>query len=169
MFMQFNSKTSKASFYHFQYFKEGRRMKKVIGLFLAAVVLFCLPGAALASNDAVLAGAETDAAMSPMTAYIGYADCTINISSNGYASMEAVTDCYSPVNKIRMAEYLQRNVSGSWQTVASWSQYYYSDTASWAKGYYVSSGYQYRLLCYYYCYYDPTLLEGISRTDTDTY
>lgn len=143
-------------------------MKRTITLFIAAVILLCMPGAALAADDgqAVL---EPDAVMSPMLAYIGYATSTLEISSSGYADMEALMECYSPVDKIRISEHLQRYVNGSWQDVAAWSQYYYSDMASWSRGYYVASGYQYRLMCYFYCYYDTTLLESVSRADYYTY
>ena len=143
-------------------------MRRVTILVLVVALLFCMPGAALAADNVQAAGAS-DSVVTPMLAYISYATCSLNISSNGYAQMTVVMQCYSPVNKIRLSPHLQRYVNGSWQDVASWSQTTYSDFAMWSKGYYVTSGYQYRLKCYYYCYYDYTLLESVTCTHSDTY
>lgn len=143
-------------------------MKKAIALFVVVVVLFCVPGAAFAAKD-VQADILSDAVMSPMYVYISNASCTMSISASGYADMDAYINSNSPTDKIHISEYLQRYVDGSWQTVASWSQNYYSTSASWTKGYYVSSGYDYRLYCYFYCYYGDYLLESTTRAAYDTY
>jgi hypothetical protein len=137
----------------------GESMKRTITILLAVALILCVPGAALAAD------ASSDAIMRPMYSYIGFASSTLNISSSGYATMEAAMSCAPPVNKIRIAEYLQRYENGSWQTVANWAQYYYDDLALWSKGYYVPHGYQYRLHCYFYCYYDPNLLETTTVDD----
>ncbi len=141
-------------------------MRRVTILVLVVALLFCMPGAALAADNVQAVG---DDVISPRLAYISYATCSLNISSNGYAQMSAVMECYSPVNKIRLSPHLQRYVNGSWQDVTKWSQTTYSDFATWSKGYYVTSGYQYRLMCYYYCYYDATLLESVTCANYDTY
>jgi hypothetical protein len=148
-------------------------MKKILFAVLAAAMLACVPGVALADaqiQDArIQADTYEEMIISPMYTYIFSASCNLSISSNGVASMSASIDCAATINKIRMAQYLQRYEGGSWNTISSWSQYYYSDEASWSNTYNVTSGYNYRLYVYYYAYNGNTLLETVTRFKTASY
>ncbi len=104
-----------------------------------------------------------------MYTYIYSAVCNLSISSGGVASMSASIDCASVVNKIRIAAHLQRYQAGSWSTINSWSNYYYSNEATWSNTYNVTSGYNYRLYVYYYVYNGSTLLESVTRFKTASY
>jgi hypothetical protein len=144
------------------------QMKRILMVVLAAALLACVPGVALAGNR-IQADMSEDMIISPMFTYINDADCDLSISANGVASMDASIECGPSVNKIRIVPNLQRYSGGSWQTVESWSQYYYSNTADWSRTYNVTSGYTYRLYVYFYAYNGSTLLESTTRSDTAAY
>lgn len=142
------------------------QMKKIVSVVLAAVLFACMPGVAIAAQQAS-ADMSEDTIVTPMYLVISDVSCQLNISANGVANMSATISCMPGVNKIRMVQNLQR-YDGGWQTIGSWSQYYYSSSANWSQSRSVTSG-SYRLFVYFYAYKGTTLLESTYRNSTDSY
>lgn len=144
---------------------DEKLMKKLLSVVMAAVLFICMPGVAFAGDQA---DAEMSGIISPMYVVISSASCSLNISASGTVNMFAMISCAPTVNKIRMVQYLQR-YDGGWQTVDSWSQYYYSNSADWSQSRSVTSGYTYRLYVYFYVYNGTLMLESTTRNSSDTY
>lgn len=142
-------------------------MKKLLSIIVALMLLVGLPGTIYAAED-TSDDISSGGGNAVDYTYIAYARCGLEITGNGLAECEASMLCYSAVNKIRISAYLQR-YNGGWQTVKSWVKYAYSDYCAWGAGYYVTSGYTYRLYCYYYAYIDDSIVESTSCIVYDSY
>ena len=139
-------------------------MKKFLIIVLAVMALVVFPINAMATDDA-----EEDPGKDPGMdyTYITYTTIDFDISGSGYADMYASMGASASVDSTRISAYLQQYDSG-WQTVQHYSKNSDSNYVSWGAGRYVSSGYQYRLLVYYYAYVGGSS-ESTSRTQTDSY
>lgn len=93
--------------------------------------------------------------VSPLWVLIKSVNNSLSINGSGYATMTASITTYD-ADSVRIDSYLQRNESGTWVVVDSWSQSYPAPSANWSKGKYVSQGYWYRLVTIFYAYKDST-------------
>lgn len=125
-------------------------VRKFIVVLLAFMLTLSLCGTALAAEEPS-DNADPDGTITPCYTYISYTSCGLNINSAGRANCAASISAYSGVDKVRISGYLQY-YSGGWQTVKNWTAEASGTYVSMAKTYYVSQGYQYRWLCYYYAY-----------------
>ena len=127
-------------------------MKKVVAMVLIIGLLFAMSGTMYAAEETTEGLLSLDTNPSVRYTYIDDIKIGLNISSSGLATCTAILDGYSTVDKMRISAYLQRNVGGAWTTVQHWTQDYNTNYAVWARSYYVTSGYQYRLAAYCYMY-----------------
>lgn len=105
--------------------------------------------------------------MTILLTYITSATSDFDISG-GQAIMSSLMYA-NGVDQVRMANYLQKLVNGSWTSVTSWSKTENATSASWSNTYSVTSG-TYRLKTYYYAYINGTVVESTSRTSaSDSY
>lgn len=141
-------------------------MKKIISLAIALLFLAALPGTMFAVENNQ-DSKEAIALASTRYTYIDYATCNLVINSSGKASMTATLDCDNSVDSTRISAYLQKYDSG-WKTLKHWAQNYNSSYAAWGNHYYVASGYQYRVLVYYYAY-SGSNTESTSLSCSKTY
>lgn len=142
-------------------------MKKFISVLLVLAFLSFMQSSA-AAGDYLQSITSDKTVISPMYTYFTGANCNLSISGSGAASMDAAAQCISTIDKIRILAYLQK-YNGGWQTINTWSQYYYSNTASWSQSDNVTSGYNYRLYVCFYAYDAGLLVESVVRTDTYEY
>ena len=127
-------------------------------LAILIILSLCIPIASASSDT-------TTNVIKPMWTYLQLVHNGLQIDSSGLATMVSEINCYTgTVNKVRMDNYLQRYINGSWTTLNSWSQTTYDTYDYWGTTYYVYQGYNYRLLTYFYAYNGNTLLESTSLT-----
>lgn len=136
-------------------------LKKVILSTLAIMVALSLlmPVTALAASTSN----QSETIVKPCWTYISNVNNSLGINSSGQASMLSSINAYSGTS-VSMINYLQRYQNGSWTNVQGWSSSTQGTYGSWSNSYYVSSGYSYRLLTYFYVYNGSTLLESTSLT-----
>lgn len=72
--------------------------------------------------------------------------------SGGTATCSSNITVQSGTDSVRIVMYLQKNVSGVWSSIASWSSNYSGNYGSMTRTYGVSSGYSYRVRSYFYAY-----------------
>ena len=140
-------------------------MKRVFHIILVFVLVFVFSGTALAADDAQDQAPGGDPGLD--YTYIDYATIYFSINASGYASMAAVLQGTAGVDHVRISAYLQRYNSG-WSTVQHYTAEDDSDYINWSAGRYVTSGYTYRLLVYFYAYVGDNY-ESTSRWVSDTY
>ena len=141
--------------------------KKFLMLSLTILVALSLfvPTSALAASSSPNTGTIT-----PYWTYIHTVYDWMGIDSSGKASMVSDMDTYSgSVTQVKMVNYLQRYQNSTWSTVNSWSQTTSGTYGYWSNTYYVYSGYNYRLLTYFYAYNGSTLVESTSLTSGTVY
>jgi len=112
--------------------------KKIV--WLVVVLMFCLFSAASAME------------ISPMWAQFISIDNDITIQSNGQALMSASFEVRSNVQKVIISSYLQRYENDSWTTIKYWTEEFQDDIGFWSESYYVTKGYNYRLVTYFHAY-----------------
>jgi len=140
--------------------------KKSICLLLTVVLLCAFPVSGLAS-DIQEPDESADGAVGILMTYIHYYDYNLSINSSGLASLGSSVTAYPGTDKVKISMYLQRYNSG-WSTVQHWTKEAVGTYVSLVKSYYVTSGYNYRLLVYFYAY-EGSAVESLSRTDTQYY
>ena len=92
-------------------------------------------------------------AVSARNMYIYNTTTTLTISSTGTAtSTGKATGYQGTTTQVTIYVYLQQYKNGSWQTVADWSDNYYSYRGTLTQTYNVTSGYKYRVKAVYYGY-----------------
>lgn len=121
----------------------------------AVCLIFVLVGIVYPAQAAVAAG--TDVIVSPMYNVIDSFSNSFDISSSGLASV------YSSVyagtaNSTYVSVYLEKNNSGTWSSVTSWSDSSNSCTVDAGGTYYVTHG-QYRIRSSCYVYVGGTLAD----------
>jgi hypothetical protein len=140
-------------------------LRKVFLLIVAFLLAFSLCGTALAADDPL--EEVPTGIISPMYTYISYTGCNMAINSLGKASVAASISAYSGVDSVEISGYLQQ-YDGGWITVKHWTAEASGTYVSMAKSYYVTQGYQYRWICYYYAY-DGSKMESTSGAVYDSY
>lgn len=141
-------------------------IKKAIYMFLTMVFLCTFPVAGLAS-DIEKPSESADGDIGILMTYISTYDYNLSINSSGLASLGASMSAYPGTDKVKISMYLQRYNNG-WSTVQHWSKEAAGTYVSLVKSYYVTSGYNYRMLVYFYAY-EGSAVESLSRTDTQYY
>lgn len=86
-----------------------------------------------------------------------------DISSGGKATITSSVTATN-VDKIKINAYLQRYANGQWTTVKSWTTTEYGTFAALGESYYVTSGYQYRMVSNAYVFLNNQLLESTTYT-----
>ena len=141
-------------------------IKKSICVLLTMVLLCAFPVAGLAS-DIEEPNEAADGDIGLLMTYISTYDYNLSINSSGLASLGASVSAYPGADKVKISMYLQR-YDGGWSTVQNWSKEAASTYVSLVKSYYVTSGYNYRMLVYFYAY-EGSQVESLSRTDSQYY
>ncbi len=142
-------------------------MLKKITLSLLTVLMalsILMPATALAEGPTV----QSDSVFSPNWTYIADIGDSLGIDSSGKAAMTSLIVAYSGTS-VSMINYLQRYENGSWTSVQGWSSSTQGTRGNWSNTYYVYSGYNYRLLTYFYVYNNGSLLESTSITSPTKY
>jgi hypothetical protein len=142
-------------------------LKKVTLFTLAFLVALSLliPVNALAETQKING---TDSVMSPQWTYINYVTNSLTINSSGKASMMSTINTYS-ATQVCMFNYLQRYQNGTWSAIQSWYSTTQGKFGVWTDSYYVYSGYNYRLLTYYYVYNGSSIVESTTLTSPTSY
>lgn len=86
-----------------------------------------------------------------------------DITSNGKAILTSSVNARN-VDECRVSMYLQRYQNGSWTTIKHWSATESGKLCGLGKTWYVTSGYQYRMISYAYVYQDGKFVESTSYT-----
>ena len=141
-------------------------MKKLFIAVLSMLLLLSFTGTALADNDENDFVSQFDENGVRYT-YIITVSANLDISGAGLASMEAHMTCQPSVDSCRISAYLQR-YDGGWNTLQHWAQNYGTYYGYWNSAYYVTSGYNYRLLVYFYAY-DGDARDSTYLTSTEYY
>ena len=142
-------------------------LKKII---ILALVLISVLGIWAPIASAASGNSYTSELLQPLWTYLYYVTDYFDIDASGKAIMDSQMETYDGyVDNIKMNNYLQRYVNGTWTTVKSWSQSTDGTYAFWSGSYYVYEGYCYRLYTYYYAYNGSTLLEYTSMASVTVY
>lgn len=137
----------------------GIFMKRIFA-FILIIALFCsvsVTGYAADVGELV----EKPSASGVRMTYISQVYTKLSISSSGLSTSYGRINAYSGVDSVRISMYLQRNDNG-WKTVKHWVQDFNGTYGSLSKDWYVMSGYEYRVLTYFYAY-DASSSESIYR------
>ncbi len=141
-------------------------MKKRIFTLIVCIILLlsCLmPMQALAADEDDL----QINLVTPMLVYITTATSSFDISG-GVAYMGSSMTA-SGVDKLRLTNYLQKYINGSWSTVTSWSKTVSGNSVSLSSSYSVTSG-TYRVRSYFYAYIDDVVVDSTLITPaSDSY
>lgn len=128
-----------------------KRLKTVIGLILVALACFFMPLNSLAHASNMDLSAEV-----PQTidwVYVNRTSTSLSISSVGEATATAhLTGYPGTTTEVWIFMYLEKYSGGSWTTINSWYQSYYTYTGTLQQTANVSSGYWYRVKASYYAY-----------------
>lgn len=152
-------------------------MKRKVVLFLSIVIILAnIASPAIAADNSsnssekdtvspvVIVPESTFTALYTLitSAYTG-----LYIDYRGCAYLTGALNCKPGVDRNVISCYLQRYNSG-WKTVQHWRKTTYGTTATLSCYWFVSSGYTYRALIYFYAY-DGELSESTSGVDTEYY
>ncbi len=85
------------------------------------------------------------------------------ITENGKAILTSSITARD-VDEIRISTYLQQYKGGQWTIVKHWTTTQYGTIGVLGETWYVSSGYQYRMVSYGYVYNDDVFIESTSYT-----
>ena len=139
-------------------------IKKSICVLLTMVLLCAFPVAGLAIEEP---NESADGDFGILMTYISSYDYNLSINSSGLASCGASVTAYPGTDSVKISMYLQR-YDGGWSTVQHWTKEADGTYVSLVKSYYVTSGYNYRMLVYFYAY-EGSAVESLSRTDSQYY
>jgi hypothetical protein len=120
---------------------------RIIFCLVLAFVL-CVPSSSNAMDNRDLDGSS----YVPVWTLIKYADNNFYINPDGRASMTASISAYSGIDRVSMTSHLQRYVNNTWVTIKHWTHENSGTSAFWSEDYYVSTGYSYRLVTYFFAY-----------------
>lgn len=81
------------------------------------------------------------------------------INSSGKAMLTSAIDARD-ADEVKIIIWLQRYSSGNWDTIKSWSTRKEGTFTGLSEGWYVLSGYQYRMVSFGYVYGGGSLLES---------
>ncbi len=140
-------------------------MSKKILMFILIIVLLCS-----VSMTSYAADNEELAEKPPVSlrfTYIMNAYTSLSITGGGLSTSLARMNAYPGVDSVRISMYLQRYNSG-WTTVKHWAQDFDGTTGTLSKNWYVTSGYEYRVLSYFYAY-DGNNTESTSLIHDDVW
>lgn len=101
----------------------------------------------------------------PRFTNIRFFDNTFDIADNGKASVTSLLAANGS-NQITISAYLQKYQNGRWTTVKHWTTTQKGSQAALGVSWYITSGYQYRLVSYGYVYSAGKLLESTSYTSS---
>ncbi len=135
-------------------------MLKKISIFILIIALFCSISITGYAADTEQLSEKPPEVGTRMT-YISQVYTSLTISSGGLSNSYARINAYPGVGRVRISMYLQRYDSG-WKTVQHWTQDFTGTYGSLSKNWYVTSGYEYRVLTYFYAY-DGSNSESIYR------
>jgi hypothetical protein len=99
--------------------------------------------------------------------YINQVYTSLYISSNGLSNSYSYIYAYPGVDSVRISMYLQRYNDG-WETVKHWAQDFDGTYGQLSKDWYVYSGYEYRVLTYFYAY-EGSATESVSLIHDDVW
>jgi hypothetical protein len=139
--------------------------KKITVLLMSIILALSFAGNALAAKSEPELNASYDVGL--RFTYISYTNTSISINSSGKASCTAKISASSNVDRVYISGYLQRYDNG-WTTVKHWTKTSYSSSCNLLSSHYVTSGYQYRYIVYYYAY-DGSNSESTSGSHTASY
>ncbi len=88
---------------------------------------------------------------------------SFEISDHGKASVSAYLTARN-VDKVKVSTKLQQYKNGSWQTIKSWTQTSSGTYAGLSGTYYVTKGYQYRIVSTGKVYLNQSLVEQTTYT-----
>ena len=142
-------------------------LKKSICMLLTLILLCALFPVAGMASDIEAEDESADGSLGILMTYISSYNYNLSINSSGLASSSASVTAYPGTDSVRISMYLQRYNSG-WSTVQSWSKEASGTYVSLATSHYVTSGYNYRLLVYFYAY-EGSAVESLSKTDEQWY
>ncbi len=143
-------------------------MKKILTIILALVMLFTFNSIAFA-KEAKNKPNISDFLDLPIDIEwhtVDEVSASLRISG-GRAYMTASISTYD-ADSVRILAYLQRYSNGTWTTIRSWSNDYASSSGVWVVNRYVSSGYDYRLIVYYYAYENGSMVEATTMIRYDS-
>ncbi|MEA5038772.1 MAG: hypothetical protein VB086_02925 [Clostridiaceae bacterium] len=138
-------------------------MKRFLCILLTLCVLMTatLPTYAISANS--LSAELSSAQITPMFTYIALLGVGLNINSNGLAACGGTAIIYNTLYTCSMTMKLQRYTS-SWTTIQTWT-FSGDDTLDVTEYYYVTSGYDYRVVITVKVYnQNGTLLETQTAT-----
>ena len=116
------------------------RRKMVVSV-IAALLVF------LSTNTSVLAVEDSRGTMLPNYSYISAIGSDLSIGSNGYATCSGHIDIYVDYDSTITLTLQRSNNGRSWSDIKSWSKSFTTTGTNYLeKGYYVESGYYYRVL-----------------------
>ena len=124
-------------------------MKKIL-IFVLVITLFCSVSITGYASDKEALVEKPSVSGVKMT-YIKSVYTSLSISSSGRSNSYARIITYSGVDEVKISMYLQRYDNG-WKTVKHWAQNFDDTYAYLSKNWYVMSGYEYRVLSYFYAY-----------------
>jgi hypothetical protein len=135
-------------------------MSRKILTFLLVVIMLCsISITSFAAENEELAERAPDVGVR-MT-YISSVYIALSISPSGLSNSYARILAYDGVDEVRISMYLQRYDNG-WKTVNHWAKNFDGTYGYLSKDWYVTSGYEYRVLAYYYAY-EGNNTESLSR------
>ncbi len=126
---------------------------------MSIILALSFAGNALAVKSELELNASYDVGL--RFTYISYTNTSISINSSGKASCTAKLSASSNVDRVYISGYLQRYDNG-------WTKTSYSSSCNLLSSHYVTSGYQYRYIVYYYAY-DGSNSESTSGSRTASY
>ena len=129
-------------------------MFKKLWIFLSAIVLLAsFSGVAYAKTPMETEALSSNGDFGAKYTYIRSTSVNLTINTIGKATCSATLSAYSCVDRVRISAYLQY-YDGAWYTEKHWIVEEDGTYAVLSKERYVASGYQYRLLVYYYAFSD---------------
>lgn len=118
------------------------KLKRLGVVFLICLLLMTGGIVSFAGDESI----EVNGIIVPYYTYVSSVGAGLDIESDGYAYCESVINIYS-MRDIELTITLQRSTNGkTWTNVKSWTDYVYDNYHFMQKGYYVNSGYTYRVM-----------------------
>ena len=144
-------------------------MKKILLIVLAIVLILSFNSIAFAKESTKTAQEENSFLnpIMPLWSTIANISASLDISG-GTAYMSASISTYG-ADSVAINAYLQRYINNSWTTIRYYPNSFSGSSGSWGVNRSVSSGYDYRLLVYYYAYEGGSLVESTIKIVYDSY
>ena len=125
-------------------------LKKATLFLLTLTILLCSCGVGYAAeNPEQIVSVKTSNDVRML--YVSFTDCNLDVHANGLAEMYGSVNAKPGVDRVKISMYLQRYNNG-WSTVKHWVNEYKGTYGSMNKSYYVTKGYTYRVLVYFYAF-----------------